>query len=629
MEEVEVVFLLNPNITIQAKSGDSFQSVIDKFIQKSSIPPDSVNYKANDIIINPKNTVESYMSELNKKDRKITITVMEEVEVVFGLNPSITIQAKSSDSFQSVIDKFIQKASIPPDSVYYMTNTKIIEPQNTVESYMSEPNKKDRKIPITIIQKEKFDITPVIVLSKNIICPECKEICLFKIENCHIKLFNCINNHETKGIKFSDFNKTQEIDISKIVCGNNNINKEHKNNKGHSSNYQFYFCLTCKQNLCLLCKSIHDKKHAQIDYDMKNYICQKHNDNFIKFCKKCNSNICFACNTEHDKHEIIEFKKVNLEQTKKRSVELEEEIKTLENNVEKIINRLKDFVKTINIYYKINKNILENYDINNKKRNYQVFENINEIINNDEIYKRLKNINRNSNIIGKIREIFDLDFEMNKANIDNEVVFKNKEEKLNHIVMVHYIHNLRNSKKIRIFGQNFVEKNKYNCYLKVNGEIKQLCEYLEINNSEKDTLEIKLLETIRINNMSYLFYECETLKYIKFKWNTEAITDISLMFCKCTSLMTIEGISHWNTSNITNMSYLFSSCKSLKNLPDISNWNVQNVIDMNYMFNDCRSLESFPDLSKWKINKTLVKEGMFDGVDKKIIPKKFKSCLIF
>ena len=554
---------------------------------------------------------------------------MEKVEAIFHYKETkMIIQAKLGDSFQTVLDKFIQKSSIPADSVHYEANGKPIEPQKTVKSYIKGSNEQGKKIEIHILVHDVIDIdkenkTPVIIQSKNIICPKCKELCLFKIENCHIKLFNCIQNHETKDIKFSDFNKTQEINISKIDCDGSICEKM---NKGHTYDYLFYFCLTCKQNLCPLCSGAHDKKHNQINYDMKNYICQKHNNNFIKFCKKCNSNICFGCNTEHNKHEIIDFKNINLEQTKKRLVEMDEEIQKLKSNVENIIDRLKEFMKTINIYYKINKNILENYDIDNKIWNYHVLENIYEIINNDEIYTRIKSINKinNYNMLGQIREIFDLDFEMK-----NGKSFKNKEEQLNQIVMVHYIPNIKNSKKIRIFGQNFVKKNNSNCYLKVNGEINQLSEYLELNNREEETLVIKLLETIPINNMSYLFYECETLKYIRFKWNTDKVTDISLMFCKCTSLIFIEGISHWSTENITNMSYLFSSCKSLKTLPDISKWNVQNVTDMNYMFNDCRSLESFPDISKWKINKSLDKEGIFDGVDKKIIPKKFKGCLIF
>ena len=47
------------------------------------------------------------------------------------------------------------------------------------------------------------------------------------------------------------------------------------------------------------------------------------------------------------------------------------------------------------------------------------------------------------------------------------------------------------------------------------------------------------------------------------------------------------------------------------------------------IFENCSSLENFPNISKWKLKKNLLKEDAFKGCKKKIIPKKFKDCLIF
>ena len=44
---------------------------------------------------------------------------------------------------------------------------------------------------------------------------------------------------------------------------------------------------------------------------------------------------------------------------------------------------------------------------------------------------------------------------------------------------------------------------------------------------------------------------------------------------------------------------------------------------MKCMFKNCRSLKSFPDISKWELNKEVIKEKMFEGCNKEIIPKKF------
>ena len=72
------------------------------------------------------------------------------------------------------------------------------------------------------------------------------------------------------------------------------------------------------------------------------------------------------------------------------------------------------------------------------------------------------------------------------------------------------------------------------------------------------------------------------------------------------------------------MGSMFSGCNSLNSLPDISKWDTKNVTTMDYMFSGCKSLNSLPDISKWVLNSKLSKNNMFYGINKKIIPKKFK-----
>ena len=160
------------------------------------------------------------------------------VDVVFDLNQTITtIQAKLDEPFQEVIDKFIQKTSIESNSVYFIANGKPINPQQTVESQMSNLNKQNKKLIVLVnsIDKNDQDKEKVIIQSKDIICPECKEPCRFTIENYKIKLTDCCNNHTINNIKFIDFTKTQEINISEIIC---DICKF--KNKGNSHNHEFF-----------------------------------------------------------------------------------------------------------------------------------------------------------------------------------------------------------------------------------------------------------------------------------------------------------------------------------------------------------------------------------------------------
>ena len=101
------------------------------------------------------------------------------------------------------------------------------------------------------------------------------------------------------------------------------------------------------------------------------------------------------------------------------------------------------------------------------------------------------------------------------------------------------------------------------------------------------------------------------------------------MFNGCNLLNSLPDISKWDTNKVTDMSYMFYGCSSLSSLPDISKWDTKNVTNMSYIFSYCSSLVSLPDISKWEINKSLETENMFEGVDKKIIPKILKGCYIY
>ena len=138
-------------------------------------------------------------------------------------------------------------------------------------------------------------------------------------------------------------------------------------------------------------------------------------------------------------------------------------------------------------------------------------------------------------------------------NFNNEILIKYKIEK--------------GDKEICIFGENFVKNNKdIGKYIYENKEYELKSKFnLKNINKLKDILEIKLI-------------------------NIEKITDMSYLFDKCESLISVPNISEWDTSNITNMSNIFSYCKLLKSLPDISKWDTSKVTNMNTMFWDCESL---------------------------------------
>ena len=182
---------------------------------------------------------------------------------------------------------------------------------------------------------------------------------------------------------------------------------------------------------------------------------------------------------------------------------------------------LNDVKNKMNIYYKINEDIIDNY--NNKNRNYEIIYNLNQFLKNN-IIEELNKVRECDNIIDKFNNIFNI---YRKMNIDEiKIIYKVKD------------------KEVKLFGEDFVKRNKKNCKLIIDGKEQELKEKYSfgIFSSKKDILEIKL-----------------------------------------------KGIT-----NITNMSEMFRGCKSLSSLPDISKWNTSNVTDMICMFDGCNESLKIP-----------------------------------
>ena len=348
------------------------------------------------------------------------------VTIEFDFNQKIIkIQGKLDEPFKNIVDKYFLKNSIEPNSVYFLANGKILNLEQTIESQMTEINKKNKKLTVLVnyIMKEKKYNEDVIIKSKDIICPKCHEPCRIKIQNSKIKLFGCINNHIIDDIKFTNFNETQKINISEIICNNCKIK-----NLGNCPNNEFYCCLSCIINLCLLCKPNHNQNHNIIKYTQKHYICQKHNEIFDEYCEMCNMNICFSCE-EHEKHKTISFKelKPNLIKTKLHFSEIKAEIDVFNNKVKEIIEILNNLVKIINVYCEINYDIINNYEF--KNRNYQNFKNLEEINNNNDLLEKLKKVNQIDNIKDKIINIININELYCRDNsINNGYIQKMKSE---------------------------------------------------------------------------------------------------------------------------------------------------------------------------------------------------------
>ena len=133
---------------------------------------------------------------------------------------------------------------------------KTIDPDFNLEDIINKEDKKLKIVRISLVEKNKMRKK---IKSKDIICPRCGESIFMNIRDYKINLFDCINKHKINNLLLNEFEKTQNIDLSKIIC---NICKKAKDEMIYYDT--FYRCLTCRINLCSSCKSNHISNHMII-----------------------------------------------------------------------------------------------------------------------------------------------------------------------------------------------------------------------------------------------------------------------------------------------------------------------------------------------------------------------------
>ena len=289
------------------------------------------------------------------------------VEVIFNYEGNNTIiQCNINDKMKDIINKFLKKIENNENNnnLFFIYDANIINYELTFIQLANKLDKKRNKMNIIVKSNNDNNTKIKEIKSKDIICPECGENIFINIKDFKIKLYGCKNEHKINNILINKYENIQKIDLSKIKCNKCNVN-----NKSNTHNNHFYICNTCNINLCPLCKSKHDENHIIINYDDKNYICNKHNESYNKYCKKCNENICIICENEHNNHEIIDFVKILLNKNEliKGMEELKLIIDELKSKIEIIKEILNRIINMMEIYYKIYSNIINNYNLN--KRN--------------------------------------------------------------------------------------------------------------------------------------------------------------------------------------------------------------------------------------------------------------------
>ena len=103
-----------------------------------------------------------------------------------------------------------------------------------------------------------------------------------------------------------------------------------------------------------------------------------------------------------------------------------------------------------------------------------------------------------------------------------------------------------------------------------------------------------------------------TIVHIVFdeSFSTYAPTSLNGFFENLTRLETITGLEYLNTEKVTNMRYMFYNCSSLTSL-DVTHFNTAKVTDMGYMFYNCSSLTTIYASSKFVTSQVSKSFNMF------------------
>ena len=359
---------------------------------------------------------------------------MVDSEIIFEyMGSKYYIQCKQDEKIKTIMEKFGNKIGIDKNSLLFLYNGVTLNEDQTFEDEAKKEDIERKRMNVIVysrntvlgINKPNNEIKK----SKYIICPNCHENCRMSIINFKIILYDCKNKHLFNNIFLDEFDNTQFINESNIICSNC-IDK----NKSNSHDNMFYLCLTCDQQLCPLCNMKHNKEHKTIEYDNKNYICKKHNDLYFSYCKECKNNICYDCYQEHEKgHNYIDYKEIFPKKDK-----IKEELNELKNKKDKfneiineIIEKLEKIKKSMEKFYQINYDILENFIA--QKKNYQILQNVNEINNNIKMNNIDEIISDDTNLSEKFTKILNIYDKIFKKE-DNHVLFSEKQKNKNEII---------------------------------------------------------------------------------------------------------------------------------------------------------------------------------------------------
>ena len=323
--------------------------------------------------------------------------------------------------------------------------------------------------------------------------------------------------------------------------------------------------------------------HYLFNNDLVNKCKECMNNDNAFFCETCHENICQSC------FQICAEKNHTLKNLKE------------EKN---IYEKQKESIKTMLAEYSTKFNKKEKNSKEISKEKFDNIDIINKIIQKDYLnHFHFQNANKCDEYLKCMYE---------------ETGFKD-------CLQITYTTSNFKEERFKIFGQTFVENNKENIYLKINGDMFELVETVEKKEIINDHLEVIMIQKFEnetrkyINNMSCMFCDCKAteIKFSKMKngplFDLSNVTDISKMFKNCPNLKEIDLKFLQNINEIKYMDHLFSGCKKLIKIIGINLINTESVKNMKKLFNACGKLEEIVGLKDMRTDNAEILDDIFNG----------------
>ena len=504
---------------------------------------------------------------------------MSSIKFVYENQP-IIILSNDNEPLKNAFEKFSNKLAINLDSVKFLSDIQNMKPELTVGEMKSIMSNGDIQIIVQDSLKRK-------IKSNYNICPKCQTNSKLVFQNYKIRLYKCKckTNHEMEDISLDEFEEMQQIKELDINCSKCGLNK--------SNDSLFYKCNLCNLNLCQNCNDNHmiEQKHETIEYKDLNYRCKTHYELYNYYCKSCHKDLCPNCLYEHKfelKHNIISLEK--LLPDKKELLEnfknLENIINEINSNITEMIQRLQKVQKALTSLKNIAKDLIDNY--NPHKRRYILLNNIKNF-KYDYVIKDLNEIkNENDNNI-RFKKIMDLCDKIICRNMLNIIYNINEEDIFN--------------KNIKIFGKNFVKKNKDKLKILYRDKMYDLSETLEliVGNINQN---IKRKNRKNKNNQKDEKIIRDLIKKNEKEKLNEIIKEREAKAGKLLSIKLIGVINnesntnnqksdHLNIIKITDIDTMFSDCKNEIFIPEVSRLRYSDNKDIYNKFEGTYSLKQY------------------------------------